>query len=89
MHIFVCCGGGAACAHHTRLPLPLPQRNILGSRTWTDQVGEGGGSTYSFDVVLVDPPRAGLDKFTCRKIAAYGYIMYHLRYHQVALNSVS
>ena len=48
-------------------------RNILGSCKWTDKVG---GADYNFDVVLVDPPRAGLDAHTCRKIATYGHILY-------------
>lgn len=40
-------------------------RNMLGSQTWRTQAG---GRRYSFNAVLVDPPRAGLDKFTCSKV---------------------
>jgi tRNA G37 N-methylase Trm5 len=40
-------------------------RNMLGSQTWRAQAG---GRRYSFSAVLVDPPRAGLDKFTCSKV---------------------
>lgn len=30
----------------------------------------------SFDIILVDPPRAGLDKDTRRMVAQYAYIVY-------------
>lgn len=41
-------------------------RNMLGSQTWRAQAG---GHRYKFSAVLVDPPRAGLDRFTCSKVS--------------------
>ena len=46
---------------------------ILKRRVYVDPLN---GNKYSFEAVLVDPPRCGLDPTTCALIAAYPYIIY-------------
>ena len=46
-------------------------RNMLGSQTWRAQ---GGGHRYRFNAVLVDPPLAGLDTFTCSKVRVTSWL---------------
>ena len=54
-------------------------RNMLGSRSFalkpTGQAN-AGRTEFSFQAVLVDPPRAGLDDYTRVKIARYRFILY-------------
>lgn len=38
--------------------------------------GEGGAEDFRFQVVLVDPPRAGLDKHTLRVVQRYDHVLY-------------
>jgi tRNA (uracil-5-)-methyltransferase len=48
---------------------------IRGERTFT-RLGDVDLTSYNFDTVLVDPPRAGLDDESVRQIGEYNNIIY-------------